>query len=55
MFLRSLSIKGFKSFADATTLVMEPGVTVVVLGELSAKELRMLRKERPAGAASPAA
>ena len=30
MFLRSLSIKGFKSFADATTLVMEPGVTVVV-------------------------
>ena len=30
MFLRSLTIKGFKSFADATTLVMEPGVTVVV-------------------------
>jgi len=30
VFLRSLSIKGFKSFADATTLVMEPGVTVVV-------------------------
>ena len=30
MFLRSLSLKGFKSFADATTLVMEPGVTVVV-------------------------
>ncbi|QXC62637.1 chromosome segregation protein SMC [Aquihabitans sp. G128] len=30
MFLKSLSIKGFKSFADATTLVMEPGVTVVV-------------------------
>ena len=30
MFLRSLSIKGFKSFADAATLVMEPGVTVVV-------------------------
>lgn len=27
---------------------------LVVLGELSAKELRMLRKERPAGAASPA-
>ena len=30
MFLKSLSIKGFKSFADSTTLVMEPGVTVVV-------------------------
>lgn len=30
MFLKSLSIKGFKSFADATTLLMEPGVTVVV-------------------------
>ncbi|WCO68406.1 chromosome segregation protein SMC [Iamia majanohamensis] len=30
MFLRSLSLKGFKSFADATDLAMEPGVTVVV-------------------------
>ena len=30
MFLKSLSIKGFKSFADATTLELEPGVTVVV-------------------------
>ena len=30
MFLKSLTIKGFKSFADATNLVMEPGVTVVV-------------------------
>ncbi len=30
MFLRSLSMKGFKSFADATILEMEPGVTVVV-------------------------
>ncbi len=30
MFLRSLTIKGFKSFADATTLEFEPGVTVVV-------------------------
>ncbi len=30
MFLKSLTIKGFKSFADATSLVMEPGVTVVV-------------------------
>ena len=30
MFLKSLTIKGFKSFADATTLQLEPGVTVVV-------------------------
>ncbi len=30
MFLRQLTLKGFKSFADATTLTMEPGVTVVV-------------------------
>jgi chromosome segregation protein len=30
VFLKSLTIKGFKSFADATTLDFEPGVTVVV-------------------------
>ena len=30
MFLKSLTLKGFKSFADATTLQLEPGVTVVV-------------------------
>ncbi|MCU1351628.1 MAG: smc, partial [Acidimicrobiales bacterium] len=30
MFLKTLTIKGFKSFADATALAMEPGVTVVV-------------------------
>lgn len=30
MFLKSLEIKGFKSFADRTELVFEPGVTVVV-------------------------
>ncbi len=30
MFLKALSLKGFKSFADATTLELEPGVTVVV-------------------------
>ena len=30
MFLKSLTLKGFKSFADATTLLLEPGVTVVV-------------------------
>ena len=27
MFLKSLTLKGFKSFADATTLALEPGVT----------------------------
>jgi hypothetical protein len=30
MFLKRLSMKGFKSFADPTTLEFEPGVTVVV-------------------------
>jgi energy-coupling factor transporter ATP-binding protein EcfA2 len=30
VYLKSLTMKGFKSFADATTLDLEPGVTVVV-------------------------
>jgi chromosome segregation protein len=30
MFLTSLTMRGFKSFADVTTLEVEPGVTVVV-------------------------
>jgi chromosome segregation protein len=30
VFLKSLTLKGFKSFADSTTLTLEPGVTVVV-------------------------
>jgi chromosome segregation protein len=30
VFLKSLTLKGFKSFAEATTLELEPGVTVVV-------------------------
>ena len=30
MFLKTLSMKGFKSFADSTRLDLEPGVTVVV-------------------------
>src|SRR5687768_3828901 len=30
MFLKTLTLKGFKSFAEATTLQLEPGITVVV-------------------------
>jgi chromosome segregation protein len=30
VFLKSLTLKGFKSFADAATLTLEPGVVVVV-------------------------
>ena len=30
MFLKALTLKGFKSFADSTTMALEPGVTVVV-------------------------
>ncbi len=30
MFLKSLTLKGFKSFAESTTMELEPGVTVVV-------------------------
>jgi len=30
VFLKTLTLKGFKSFADSTTLELEPGITVVV-------------------------
>lgn len=30
MFLKSLTMRGFKSFASATTLILEPGITCVV-------------------------
>ena len=30
MFLKALTLKGFKSFAESTTMQLEPGVTVLV-------------------------
>ena len=30
MYLKSITLKGFKSFASATTLRLEPGITCVV-------------------------
>src|SRR2546423_6632848 len=30
MFLKSLTVRGFKSFADKTTLALEPGISIIV-------------------------
>ena len=57
LFLKSLTLKGFKSFADKTTLEFEPGVCVVVgperLGQVEHRRLGRVGARRPgcAGAA----
>ena len=43
MFLKRLNVKGFKSFADRTTLEFEPGVAVVVGRAGTGKTLKDLQ------------
>jgi len=53
VYLKSLTMKGFKSFADPTTLDFEPGVTVVVgpnrLGQVERRRCDRMgaRRARP--------
>ena len=53
MFLKSLTLKGFKSFAETTTLELEPGVTVVVGPERQRQVQRRRRRSR--GCSAPRA
>ena len=41
MFLKNLTLKGFKSFADTTSLDLEPGVTVVVSSQALGSDTRV--------------
>ena len=51
MYLKTLTLKGFKSFADTTALELEPGVTVVVgperLGQVERRRRHRLGARRP--------
>ena len=45
MYLKEIEIQGFKSFADKTKVVFDPGVTAVVVAKCQMLVLRGRRAE----------